>query len=183
MEATGVKRVQQQLRALGMGDALAEHLRPVHNAVAEIVAVDAHAKAPRRSGKLAASIAAVDDPKDRWPLVRAGVKGDVPYGGVIHFGWPTRGLHSNERQLLEAKGSIMAGLGGVGFGMRAVKKVERRRRSVAKGRKRQVRGGPIEPNPFLYEAADRRRGEILDAYQAGVNLIFTRAVEGGEGGE
>lgn len=179
VEATGVNRVRKQLRDLGLGDALDEALRPVHRTVSQIVATDASKRAPRRSGKLAATIEAVDDPKDRWPLVRAGGKGDVPYGGPIHFGWPTRGLHRNERALLEAKGSILAGRAGAGFGLRAVGKVERRRRAVAKGRKGQIRGGPIKPQPFLYEAADARRGAVLDAYQDGVNRIYRDAIEGG----
>lgn len=182
VEATGVNRVRKQLRDLGLGDALDEQLRPVHRRVAEIVADDAVKRAPRRSGRLAATIEAVDDKKDRWPLVRAGAKGEVPYGGPIHFGWPTRGLHSNERALLDAKGSILAGQGGSGFGLRAVTRIERRRKAVAKGRKKQIRGGPIEAQPFLYEAADGRRQAVLDAYQDGVNLIYRQAIEGGGGG-
>lgn len=179
VEATGVNRVRKQLRDLGLGDALDEALRPVHRQVSQIVAADASKRAPRRTGKLAATIEAVDDPKDRWPLVRAGAKGDVPYGGPIHFGWPTRGLHRNERSLLEAKGALLAGQGGTGFGLRAVGKIERRRKQVAKGRKRQIQGGPIKPNLFLYEAADARRSSVLDAYQDGVNRIYAAAIEGG----
>lgn len=32
----------------------------------------------------------------------------------------------------------------------------------------------IEPQPFLYEAADRRRGEVLDVYQRGVAKLIHR---------
>lgn len=182
VEATGVNRVRKQLRDLGLGDALDEQLRPVHREVAGVVASDASKRAPRRTGRLAGTIEAVDDPKDRWPLVRAGAKGDVPYGGPIHFGWPTRGLHRNERALLDAKGALLAGQGGAGFGLRAVTKIERRRKAVAKGRNKQIRGGPIKPQPFLYEAADARRGAVLAVYQDGVNRIFAAAIEGGSDG-
>jgi hypothetical protein len=36
---------------------------------------------------------------------------------------------------------------------------------------RGVRGGPIPPNPFLYTAIDRRRAEVMAAYQEHVERI------------
>ena len=37
------------------------------------------------------------------------------------------------------------------------------------------RGGPIAPNPFLYDALDERRGEVLNAYFQGVKKIQRKA--------
>jgi hypothetical protein len=37
------------------------------------------------------------------------------------------------------------------------------------------RGGPISPNPFLYDALDERRGEVLNAYFQGVKKIQRKA--------
>lgn len=34
---------------------------------------------------------------------------------------------------------------------------------------RGIRGGPITPNPFLYEALDERRAQVLAAYRKKVN--------------
>ncbi len=36
-------------------------------------------------------------------------------------------------------------------------------------------GGPIEPNPFLYDALDQRRGEVFDAYFKGIKKIQRKA--------
>ena len=37
------------------------------------------------------------------------------------------------------------------------------------------RGGPISPNPFLYDALDERRGEVINAYFQGVKKIQRKA--------
>ena len=37
------------------------------------------------------------------------------------------------------------------------------------------RGGPISPNPFLYDALDERRNEVLNAYFQGVKKIQRKA--------
>jgi len=37
------------------------------------------------------------------------------------------------------------------------------------------RGGPIRPNPFLYDALDARRQQVLDVYETRVNEWIRRA--------
>tara|TARA_Y100000593_G_scaffold58526_1_gene108745 strand:- start:9500 stop:9856 length:357 start_codon:yes stop_codon:yes gene_type:complete len=37
------------------------------------------------------------------------------------------------------------------------------------------RGGPIHPNPFLYDALDERHGEVFNAYFQGVKKIQRKA--------
>lgn len=39
---------------------------------------------------------------------------------------------------------------------------------------RKWRGGPIRPNPFLYKAIDRRRGDVLKVYERRVNEAIAR---------
>ena len=36
------------------------------------------------------------------------------------------------------------------------------------------RGGPIAPNPFLYDALDERRGEVEDAFYKGVMEVVDK---------
>ena len=38
------------------------------------------------------------------------------------------------------------------------------------------RGGPIHPNPFLYDALDQRRNQVFNAYFEGVKKIQRKAV-------
>lgn len=37
------------------------------------------------------------------------------------------------------------------------------------------RGGPIRPNPFLYKAVDRRRGDVVKVYERRVNEALAKA--------
>jgi hypothetical protein len=36
------------------------------------------------------------------------------------------------------------------------------------------RGGPIRPQPFLYDALDRRRNEVVDAYERNLRSIIRK---------
>jgi hypothetical protein len=61
------------------------HMRDVHAAIARMVAHRAAAMAPRKSGRLAAGIAATAN--DHSSVIAAG---GVAYAGVVHWGWPAR---------------------------------------------------------------------------------------------
>jgi hypothetical protein len=39
---------------------------------------------------------------------------------------------------------------------------------------RDWRGGPIAPNPFLWDALDARRGEVQDAFEKGVQAVVDK---------
>lgn len=162
IEVDGTAALRRDLRRLA-GPDLDDALREANKKVGAVVADEAARLVPRRSGRLARSIEAVAS--EKFPIVRAGTKGSVPYAGPIHFGWPTRGLHRVQAALQAARVAILEGRGSGAFGLRAIGKVERRGRSVAKGRRRAIRGGPIKANPFLYDAADRRRREVLERYE------------------
>lgn len=68
-----------------------QDIKDAHAAAGAIVGGRARAEAPRRSGRLAASV--------RWSgtnttaTIRAGFA-RVPYAAPIHWGWPARGIKS-----------------------------------------------------------------------------------------
>lgn len=89
LEVEGLKRLRKDLRA--MGDDLSD-LKDVNASVAQLVAARASARAPRRSGRLAASV------RGNRALSRATVlagKAAVPYAGPVHWGWPSHGIAAN----------------------------------------------------------------------------------------
>jgi hypothetical protein len=79
----------QVVADLGRLEADVEDLTTTYGRIGARVVVDARQIAPKRSGRLAASIAATQI-KDRARL-SAGSAG-VPYAGVIHYGWAARNI-------------------------------------------------------------------------------------------
>jgi hypothetical protein len=61
---------------------------------AAIARDDARAHAPRKSGRLAASVTAVRSLK--YGAVKAGTAARVPYAAPIHWGWPARNIAPRE---------------------------------------------------------------------------------------
>lgn len=165
----GVREVKAALRKLGASTdpALETAARQSEKGIAS----EARQEAPRRSGDLAASI--LPTGKGLWPEVGAGTRG-VRYAGPIHFGWPTRGLHRADDATLDAVRAAIGQGTQAGFGARAVRKIDRRRASVASGKSRRAlaRGGPIAPNPFLYRAADARIADINRQYESAMAALI-----------
>ena len=108
----GARELRKALKTVG--DEAKAGLKDVNLEVAEIVARAAVTKVPSRSGALRETVRAAG--AQTRASVKAGYK-KVPYAGVIHFGWPARG---------------------------------------------------ILPRPFLYDALDARRDEVMDAYTDGM---------------
>lgn len=81
----GLNRLVRALRAAGDG---IDDLKAAHQQVGAMVAAGAAARAPRRSGKLASSVKAAKQAN----RVRIMVPARVRYAGVIHYGWPKRGI-------------------------------------------------------------------------------------------
>lgn len=82
----GLRRLRADLRKLG--DDLAE-LKEAGYAAGRIVLGEAVRRAPRRSGRLAATGRAAR------AVSRVSVsfgRAAVPYAGVIHYGWPAHGI-------------------------------------------------------------------------------------------
>ena len=108
----GARELRKALK--DVGDEAKAGLKDVNLEVAEIVARAAVSRVPSRSGALRETVRAAG--AQTRASVKAGFK-RVPYAGVIHFGWPARG---------------------------------------------------ILPRPFLYDALDARRDEVMDAYTDGM---------------
>lgn len=86
---TGLPRLRSALRQAG-GD-LAD-LKDANAAAAALVAGAASARAPRRTGRLAASVRG-NRAVGRATVLAGGAA--VPYAGPIHWGWPARGIEAN----------------------------------------------------------------------------------------
>lgn len=85
--AIQVKGARELAKALRQAGADMQDLKDANRRAADIVAPAAKAKAPRRTGRLAASVRA--GATQKAGVVRAGRK-SVPYAGSINYGWPKR---------------------------------------------------------------------------------------------
>lgn len=88
-EGVRVEGLNNLVRTLKRAGEDISALKDAHKRAGEIVAAEAEAIAPRRSGKLAGSIRAAK--QVRRARVQAG-RASVPYAGPIHWGWPARGV-------------------------------------------------------------------------------------------
>lgn len=89
LEVRGARRLRRDLKRAG--DDL-EELKATHARVAAIVAATATSTAPRRSGRLAATVRPAGTKTQA--VIRAGYA-RVPYANPIHWGWPRRGIRAN----------------------------------------------------------------------------------------
>ena len=84
-----LREVQREVRR--MADAgLKSELKKANRDAASVVASGAQAIVPRKSGTLQGSIKPTNTLN--YGAVRAGSAVKVPYAGVIHYGWPARGI-------------------------------------------------------------------------------------------
>lgn len=137
VRVVGLREFQKQLRALG-ADAQ-DDLKKIHERTAKMVEDTARPMVPvhgatsvisgrpywwsgpaHQPGQLRNTLRSSG--QRRGGFVRAGKK-LVPYGGPVHFGWPSR-----------------------------------------PNKQKGWQGGPIAPNPFLYNALDKRREEVSVAF-------------------
>jgi hypothetical protein len=83
VRVTGVREVQAAMKGLG---AEVADLKAVHQAVSSVLVPGVRLRTPRRTGELAAS----------WQAgatkTRARITTAKPYGGVIEYGHPARGI-------------------------------------------------------------------------------------------
>jgi hypothetical protein len=84
-ELKGAPAFQDRLGRIadGLGD-----LSPAHAEISRQIESDAARRAPRLTGRLAGSVRA--EVSERGAVVTAGA--NLPYGPVIHWGWPARGI-------------------------------------------------------------------------------------------
>lgn len=185
----GLREAQRALRAAGgtAADAKAMNRRVVD----EVLVPESKRRVPVRSGNLKGSIDS--DATAVYGFILAGGHGDVAYAGVIHFGWSTRGLgrgkltgtvkerrerlqHALDRSGLNTRRALTS---------RATNKAARSSMTVTKTLKEResngrfvkggrtlgtvttyaAKGGPIRPQPWIYDAIDGRAEEVEQAYE------------------
>lgn len=166
LKVEGLKEAQRALKAVGGSDADA---RKMNRDVADEVIVPAAKRlVPERKGTLKSTIDS--DSTAVYGYILAGSRGDVEYAGVIHFGWATRGLGGNlTGTAKERRATLRSALEQSGrtstrtLTTRSTGKAARYSLSTAtRGR---VRGGPIKPTPFIYEAIDERANDVYRFYE------------------
>jgi hypothetical protein len=84
-----VEGARQLRSALRRAEGNLDDLKAAHAAVSLYVAQQAAARAPRRTGRLAATVRGTR--QATRARVSAG-RASVPYAGPIHWGWPSRGI-------------------------------------------------------------------------------------------
>lgn len=117
IEVEGARELRAALKRAGDD---ASDLKDANQAAGQVVVEEARSIVPKLSGRLEGSIRA--SRAKGSATVKAG-GAQLPYAGVIHFGWP---------------------------------------------------GHNIDPNPFLYDALDARRNEVIAAYQDAIDRITER---------
>jgi hypothetical protein len=110
-----LRQLRKRLKELGARDAL----KDVGVEAAQPALEQAQAWAPRRTGRLQGNLRVGRTVSG--PTIAVGNRSSVPYAGVVHFGWPARG---------------------------------------------------IEPQPFLYDAADARAAQVAEKYAEGLEALI-----------
>ena len=166
----GLVEAQMALRKAGGTPADAKRMNK--QVVDEIIVPAAKGIVPVRSGDLKASIDS--DSTATAGYILAGDRGDIAYAGVIHFGWSTRGLGAGlggtAKERRAALRSALEGSGSRNLTTRATNKAARY--AAARGGKGRVRGGPIPPNPFIYNAIDDRTDDVFHFYEKQLETRF-----------
>lgn len=86
VKLVGGRRLRRAMRDAGLD---LRELKDTNRRVAGIVASEGKSAAPVKSGRLAADVR--PGASQTAAVVRAG-RQSVPYAGVIHWGWPKRGI-------------------------------------------------------------------------------------------
>lgn len=87
IQVDGLRELTKSLRAVDR--TLPRELTAIHKRIAQPIATRANQTVPRRTGRLAGSIRPLGS--QRSAQVAAGRK-NIPYAGVIHFGWPRHNI-------------------------------------------------------------------------------------------
>lgn len=166
IEIDGLREAMEALKRMGGTPADAKSLN--RQVVEKIVEPEARRQVPVRSGNLKATIDS--DATATYGYILAGSRGDVEYAGVIHFGWSTRGLgRAVSGSLKERRTKLQDALArseGSALSKQYKRSVNKAARYAGpRSGKKAVRGGPIAPNPFIYDAIDDRAAEVFRSYE------------------
>lgn len=162
VELEGLAEAQRDMRKYG---ASLDDMRDLYQRVGDIGAEGGRRQAPVRTGRAKASTRGEGRPG--FAIVKAGGPA-LPWVPPVHFGWTTRGLGRGRsaEELIGALGSrsrhrrnAKAGA----FTDKALRKAARSQNRKSNAVKGKVRGGPIRPNPWIYEGLDLNWSKIIDA--------------------
>lgn len=90
VQIDGLAQLRRTLRRLGVD---VQDFRNANAEAARVVATEAAARVPKRTGALAGTIRPAEKSATR-AIVRAGYA-RVPYAGPIHWGWPKRHIRAS----------------------------------------------------------------------------------------
>ena len=162
----GLVEAQMALRKAGGTPADAKRMNK--EVVDEIILPAARGTVPVRSGDLKASLDSDSTATFGFAIAA------IVYGSVIHFGWSTRGLGAKASGSAKDRRAALSGAleksGSRNLTTRATNKAARY--SAARQGKGRVRGGPIPPNPFIYDAIDGRADDVFHAYEKQLETRF-----------
>lgn len=160
-----VEGLSEMLAALKRAGAASADLSKATGAAADEVLSAARPLTPSRTGRLRSSERAEGHPTFGLIIV------DKVYAGVIHMGWSTRGLGRVIGDVRGKKNKVAAvGLSArTGLSQATLRKASRL--NTARKGKGKVRGGPIRPQPFIYEAWDQRVDQVYDRFEAQLDGI------------
>jgi hypothetical protein len=136
VRVVGLKQFQKELRALG--DDAQDDLKRAHAAAAKIVEDAARPNVPVSGAR------SVISGRPYWP---PGPSNSGAFRGSLRSSGTRRGGY------VRAGKKLVPYAGPVHFGWPS-------RPDAGKG----WRGGPIRPNPFLYDALDKRREQVAEAF-------------------
>lgn len=163
IELQNLREMQQALRRAGGTPDDAKRMN--RDVVDELIVPEAKREVPVRRGRLKESIRS--DSTAVYGYILAGSRGDVAYGGVIHFGWSTRGLGRLVAGTAKERRAALSSALERSSGTRTLtsRATNKAARHALGGKNRgAVRGGPIRPQPFIYDAIDHRANEVEDFY-------------------
>ena len=89
IEVEGTKELRRIIKRIE-GKEIKDAMKAANKGAAEVIAVEADRTVPVTSGSLQKSIRATG--AQASGSVKVGSKAKVPYAGVIHYGWPARGI-------------------------------------------------------------------------------------------
>lgn len=146
VRVVGLKEFQKQLRALG--DDAQDDLKQAHAMAAKIVENAARPNVPVSSSR------SVVSGRPYWP---PGPSNSGAFRASLRSSGTRRGGY------VRAGKKLVPYAGPVHFGWP-------NRPNAAKG----WRGGPIRPNPFLYDALDKRREQVAEAFARYIDNIRSK---------
>lgn len=169
IQLEGLADAQRALRQVAPTGPAAKQMNQA--IVDKLLVPPSKSNAPKRSGRLAESIRS--DATSTYGYILAGLRGPVEYAGVIHFGFSTRGLgraakgatlKARRESLRTALATDQARNSSGSLTTRATNKAVRLSVGSAKTGRNAVRGGPIKPQPFIYQAIDSRQQAVFEEY-------------------